>query len=135
MHSGSGVGQPCALHRCSLATGAVQDPQSLRLHQTLLFHLLYFFLRRIQNIQPTFFIIGFIKTVKCASGTSAQKEKLIAERLVASRENDSTVPRYSFFSLLREAPPFSTVRSTSTDRYPQCLGTEKNKLKYAGLFL
>lgn len=57
-----------------------------------------------------------------------EREELIAERLVVSRGNDSSVPRY-FFSLLREAPPFSTLRSTSTDHYPQCPWTEEKKRK------
>lgn len=43
-----------------------------------------------------------------------------------SQGNDSFVPRY-FFSLLREAPLFSTLRSTSTDHYPQCPWIEKKK--------
>lgn len=56
--------------------------------------------------------------------TSAEKEKLIAVGLVVSQGNDSFVPRY-FFSLLREAPLFSSLRSTSTDHYPQCPWIEK----------
>lgn len=75
---------------------------------------------------------------RAVAGTSAQKEKLIAERLVVSQGKDSSVPRYSF-------PPergpaiqrceVNKYRPLPTMPLKRKKKTKNKKKKYSGLFL